>query len=40
VVKPEPGKLIIFENAKKLHYVDMVEGSERFALSFWYNSIE
>ena len=39
-VKPEPGKLIIFENTKNLHYVDKVEGSERYALSFWYYSID
>ena len=40
VVKPEPGKLIIFENTKNLHYVDKVEDSERYALSFWYYSVE
>ena len=40
IVKPEPGKLIIFENTKNLHYVDKVEGSERYALSFWYYSID
>ena len=39
-VKPEPGKLIIFENTKNLHYVDKVENSERYALSFWYYSVE
>ena len=39
-VKPEPGKLVIFENTKNLHYVDKVEGSERYALSFWYYSID
>jgi hypothetical protein len=37
VVEPEPGKLIIFSNTEDLHYVNRVEGSERFALSFWYN---
>ena len=40
MVKPEPGKLIIFENTKNLHYVDKVEGSERYALSFWYYSVD
>ena len=37
VVEPEAGKLIIFSNTKDLHYVNKVEGSERFVLSFWYN---
>ena len=36
-VKPEVGKLIIFSNAHYLHYVNKVEGAERFVLSFWYN---
>ena len=36
-VKPEVGKLIIFSNAHYLHYVNRVEGAERFVLSFWYN---
>ena len=40
VVKPGSGKLIIFENTKNLHYVDKVEDSERYALSFWYYSVE
>ncbi len=38
-VKPEVGKLIIFSNSKYLHYVSKVEGSERFVLSFWYNTL-
>jgi len=33
-------ELIIFENTKNLHYVDKVEDSERYALSFWYYSVE
>ena len=37
VVEPRPGKLFIFKNAENLHYVNKVEGSERFALSFWYH---
>ena len=37
VVEPKPGKLIIFSNTEDLHYVNKVEGLERFALSFWYN---
>ena len=37
-VKPEVGKLIVFSNAYYLHYVNKVEGSERFVLSFWYNN--
>ena len=37
-VKPEVGKLIIFSNSQYLHYVSKVEGSERFVLSFWYNT--
>ena len=36
VVEPKPGKLFVFKNAENLHYVNRVEGSERFALSFWY----
>tara|TARA_B100000378_G_scaffold133610_1_gene107925 strand:+ start:349 stop:888 length:540 start_codon:yes stop_codon:yes gene_type:complete len=38
-IKPEIGKLIIFSNSQYLHYVSQVEGSERFVLSFWYNSL-
>ena len=37
VVEPKPGKLFVFKNAENLHYVNKVEGSERFALSFWYH---
>ena len=38
-IKPEVGKLLIFSNSQYLHYVSQVEGSERFVLSFWYNSL-
>ena len=37
-VKPEVGKLIVFSNSYYLHYVNKVEGAERFVLSFWYNN--
>ena len=36
-VKPETGKLLIFSNSIYKHYVTKIEGSERFALSIWYN---
>ena len=36
-VKPEPGKLIIFSNTEDLHYVNRVDKSERYVLSFWYS---
>ena len=37
VVEPKPGKLFVFKNAENLHYVNKVEGKERFVLSFWYH---
>ena len=37
-VKPKAGKLIIFSNSHYIHYVSKVENSERFVLSFWYNT--
>ena len=36
-VEPKPGRLFIFKNSENLHYVNKVEGSERFVLSFWYH---
>ena len=36
-VKPERGKLVIFSNSQHLHYVNKVDKSERFVLSFWYS---
>ena len=35
-VKPDTGKLIIFSNTENLHYVNRVDKSERYVLSFWY----
>ena len=31
------GKLIIFSNTEDLHYVNRVDKSERYVLSFWYS---
>ena len=36
-IKPETGKLLVFSNSIYKHYVTKIEGSERFALSIWYN---
>ena len=37
VVKPEIGKLLLFSNSHYKHSVSKIEGSERFALSIWFN---
>ena len=37
VVKPEIGKLLVFSNSHYKHSVSKIEGSERFALSIWFN---
>tara|TARA_E500000331_G_scaffold130659_1_gene127899 strand:- start:1215 stop:1808 length:594 start_codon:yes stop_codon:yes gene_type:complete len=37
-ITPIAGKLVIFSNSQHKHHVTRVVGTDRYALSFWYNT--